>query len=141
MNDLTTAFSKLLLSDTAITDLVGSAVFADQLPQGVKSKYAIVFNTITESANDHLSGPLGFDLATVQVDCYSKTRSDANQLRLTVRGVVAGYAGTMDATYIKGISQSTGYATTTDRVLAGTDQYRFVATQDFLVSYCSMDTV
>ena len=45
--------------------------------------------------------------------------------------------GIVGTTLIKDLSRDTGIEHTTDRVSAGSDSYRFIASQDFMVTYDS----
>lgn len=99
---------------------------------------AVVLWVKSERALDTLTGPLGMDQPTIQIDCYDNNRSGASDLRLKVRDHIGGFAGVVAGVFIKGIAQDRGTVERVDRVRSGSDQYRFVAYQEFRVSYNSV---
>ena len=140
--DIMLTASKLLRSKTAITDLT-TKIFTDRLPQKIATR-AIVLWAITETAHEALDGPIGLDQATIQIDAYAAspgTRAEAQELAWTIWTQIAGYSGTTNNVHIKGVSRRSGVRCPTDRPLLGSDQYRFVATQDILFSYQSLELV
>ena len=134
--DIAVVVADLLASFTEITNIVGTRIATDRLPQAW-TEPAIVFWVISETARDSFGGPIGFDAARVQVNAYDIGRAKANHLRLIVRDAIAGYSGTNAGAYVKGVTQESGLSMVTERVAEGTDNYRFAARQDFRFSYCS----
>lgn len=134
------AVRTLLLEKQTIVDMVGTTVCNDHLPQTTQPP-AIVYSIISELANDCFDGPLGFDAARVQVDCYGKSRPESNELWQLVRGTLAGFRGVVADTFIKSVTQAGGQYYATDRAEAGTDQHRYRTIQDFFVYYHSIQTV
>ena len=138
--DLGESIRELLLGHQPIKDIVESRVYNDHLPQTSKTP-AVVLTIISEIANDCFDGPLGFDAARVQVDCYATNRPTTNELWQLCRGVLAGYRGVSADVFIKSVTQSGGQFWATDRAEAGSDIHRYRTIQDFLVYYHSITTV
>ena len=134
---IATALRTLLLNDSAVAGLVGERIIVDRYPQANEVTPAIVLWVEDEKALDALDGPLGMDQPRVRIACYAKTRTGASSLRLEVRRTLGGYSGVVGGYYIKGIAQimQRGEQYLTDRPLAGSDESRYVSTQDFRVSY------
>ena len=138
--DITAALIALLKTSTDVTDIAGQRIVSDQLPQSFPTP-AIVLWANSELAFDAIDGPLGMDQPTFRVHCYAKSRVDSAKLRLIVRDFIGGFSGLITLSdgdvFIKGIAQRTGQTQFTQRVRSGTDQYRFVASQDYRVTYDS----
>ena len=126
----------ILLADQIVSGAVKGRVIVDRLPQPSDTP-SIVLWVENERALDALDGPLGMDQPTIRVACYAKTRTGASSIRQQVRRTLGGFYGVIDGYFIKGVAQveQRGESYETDRVLLGTDQYRFVSVQDFRVSY------
>lgn len=137
MNDIGAAVIALLKSKTAITDIVGTSVFADHMPQAELSNGIVLF-VISENPQMALDGATGLDQARIQLNAFSKTRAEANRIAWTIWTELNGFAGSVSNVQVKGVSRSSGVSYRTDRVQSGSDEYRFVATQDLLFSYCSL---
>ena len=134
MSDILTAVVGILEAQSEITDLVAGRTHADRLPQGTIMP-AIALWVVNETAHDYLAGPMGLDQPVVRIECYATRRLGANTLRRLVREHLAGYSGTSDSLYIKGVAQERGQSQRTDRVGSGEDEYRYVSSQDFRVTY------
>ena len=78
------------------------------------------------------------DQPIFRIECYAQQRREATELRLLLRDHIGGFAGVVSDVFIKGIAQERGQAQRVDRVRRGTDEYQFVAAQDFRVSYNSI---
>ena len=130
------AIRTILLADQVVSGAVKGRIVTDRYPQDSQTP-SIVLWVESERALDALDGPLGMDQPKLRVACYAKTRSAASSLRQQVRRVLGGFIGVRDGYYIKGIAQieQRGESYETDRVLLGTDEYRYVSVQDFRVSY------
>lgn len=134
MPDVADEVRTLLLADATISGLVGTRVNTDFLPQG-SAMPAIVLYTVSEVSHEMLGGIVGLDRARVSIHCFAESRGAANTLWDAVRLQLACYRGTPESLYIKAINQALGHEDTVDRVEVGTDQYRFVTSQDFFVWY------
>ena len=134
--DITIAMVNLISQNSDITDRVGSRIYSDHPPENATEPYIVLW-VHRENAIDALDGPLGMDQPSMRIECCDKKRIGASSLRLLVRDHIAGFAGLVDAVHIKGIAQADGQEHITERVKIGTDQYRFVARQDYRISYDS----
>ena len=136
--DVSLAIMRLLESKSEITALVGNKIYANRLPQNAETP-SIVLWVVTETPHMHLEGAVGMDQALFQFDSNAKTQWQANELAWTIWTVLDGFQGISDSVEIKGVDRSSGLRYGTDRVEAGSDQYRFVTSQDLLITYCSKE--
>ena len=133
---LTEAIIPLLTADPVISATTGDRISSEQLPQQSEIP-AIVMRVRRQNGLDVLDGPLGLEQADYEVFCYGHSREEATSLRGEVRRVLAGFYGVSNGLHIKGVAQLMGRALDefVDRVRSGTDQYRFVAVQTYLITY------
>ena len=144
--DISVAMRELLLKNNEIGALATGGIVSDRLPQ-LKQVPLIAYWIESEFAYDALDGPLGMDQPIFRIECYADDRITSSALRLLVRNHIGGYKGVITArvgtnvysTFIKGVAQERGMVGGTDRVQIGTDQYRYIARQNFRVSYDSIE--
>ena len=136
--DISLAIKALLLRNATIAQQ--ATVVVNRLPQGITGN-AICLWVVGETPFNHLGGALGMDQARIQLDAYAEKPADSAELSWYVWRTLDGFAGVIDGVFIKGASRQTGVRQLTDRVLVGTDQYRFVSTQDFRFTYESLAKV
>ena len=134
MSDISAAIRAKLVAESSVTDEVGTRIYSDHLPQNAAMP-AITYRVISEIANEDLAGSSGLDEARIQVDCFGSTRSQANSVQRLVRSALKGFRGVVSSVYVKTINQSTGQQHLTDRPEHGTDQRRYITSQDFSVFY------
>lgn len=139
--ELIPSIRSLLLAEPEVVALVNTRISTDVLPQGA-SMPAVILNIVSDTGNDCLHGTMvGTDTATMQVDCYGITRSEAEQVWQTVRSALVGYRGVSEGTSIQAIAQSSGRQFLTDRPDMGSDSWRYRSVQDFSVTYRSVERV
>ena len=138
--DVSLAVNALLRADADLTALVGTSIYFDRLPQ-TASGNALALWVITETAHMNLARAQGLDQASVQVDAYGLSRSDANAIASAAWKALDGFQGVSAEVHVLGVSRNTGIRYTTDRVQLGTDQYRFIASQELLISYDSINLI
>ena len=138
--DISLAVRALLKGSSAITDLIADRLYSDHIPQTAPSD-GVVFWVVTENPWEHLGGSVGIDQARIQFDAFSRIRGAANEIAWTIWNQFDGYAGVSAGVQIKGVSRARGVSNLTDRTLLGSDQYRFIASQDLLFTYCSKQKV
>jgi hypothetical protein len=138
--DIDVAMRSLLLDSADLASAVGTRVYSDQLPQ-TASLPAVVFYVVSEVAEDVLSGPLGNDQARFQIDCFGRSRTEANQIWQMARVQIAGKKTVIDGVSIVAISQASGHREFTERPDMGSDFRQFVSSQDFFVRYHSLNKV
>ena len=138
--DIGLAVSSLLRSKTAITDLVGSRIYNGHVPQSAQQD-GIVWWIVTEVPWMHLGGAMGIDQARIQFDAFSMTQALSNQIAWTIWTELDGFQGVSASVHIKGLTRASGVGYRTRRVQSGTDQYRFVSSQDLTFTYCSKELI
>lgn len=134
MPDILKEVKIYLLADSTITDLVSTRIVTGHLYQG-QGLPAISLRSVGGSPHDQLVGIVPIAEARIEVDCYADSREDASEVWNRVRLRLTGYRGTPDTIYIKGITQATGDQDLSDPEEAGTDQRRYIVSQDFRVFY------
>lgn len=134
--DVTIAFAARLRAGTEITKLVGERIYANRMPQAV-AQPCLVFWSISERVWYDLQSNIGMDQATFQVDAYGTTQIEANRLAWETWRHMDGFSGIVGNVMLRDVSRSSGIIHGTDRVTAGSDQYRYIATHEYEVTYYS----
>lgn len=135
MADIAQDVVAYLLADTDVSNLVGTRVSTDHLPQG-QSMPAIVCRVIDTVPNESLATtPSSFASTRMQVDSYAENRTDANTLSEKVRLRIQNKRGDIGNSRVSAISMASGIAFEIDPVEAGTDQRRFVSSQDYMIHH------
>lgn len=79
MAEVRVALRTYLLTKSAITDIVGQRIYAQQLPQGATIP-AITMTTISESYDHDLAGLAGLVHTRIQFECLATTELVSLQL-------------------------------------------------------------
>lgn len=88
-----------LLSQTAVTDIVGTRIHPQWRPQD-GALAAITLQRISEDHVHNLEGGAGLARPRIQVDCWSSKYSEAQSLGEAVREALQGFTGTVDSVTI-----------------------------------------
>lgn len=134
MPDISAAIRTRLLANGTVAGLVGTRITSDVLPQG-SAMPAITYEVVDTLPSETLAAIADVSRARVQVDCFAASREGANALADAVRLSLQMFRGSIGDQFINGIQMVTGEIQTVDRSKAGTDQRRFITTQDFYVFY------
>lgn len=99
------ALRTLLLSKSAITNLLGAATYVCSwpVPEGWTAPY-IVLQLIVEVPEYHGANEARLTVATLQVDCYATTSLAAGAVAEQVRMVVGGYSGTIGTVKVQNMT-------------------------------------
>lgn len=92
--DARPAIRAYLLSDQAISNIVGTRVFPIQLPQGVIQP-SIVYHVIDEIESYHYQGPIGLIAARMQIDSISRSSDEAITLSTLAKERLGGFSGVL----------------------------------------------
>lgn len=122
------------LATSSVSDLVSTRMYSDVLPQSVTMP-AITYTVIDTTPNEHLTGIADVSRARIQIDCFATSRAGANALGDAVRLALEKYRGTVGTQFINEINLATGERYDIDRSETGSDQRRYISSQDFFVSY------
>lgn len=110
-------------------------MYSDVIPQKCTMP-AILYSVVDTVANEHLSGIADVSRARIQIDCFAKTRSQANSLGDAVRlALEKQNRGDNDGQFINEINLVGGEEFAFDQAESGTDQRRYITTLDFYVFY------
>lgn len=134
MPDIAASIRTRLLADASVAALVGTRIQSDVLEQG-QTLPAITYQVIDTVPNETLAAISDVSRARVQVDCFGATRGAANALADAVRLSLQMFRGLIGSQFVNGIQMPTGEIHLVDRNEAGTDQRRYITTQDFYVFY------
>jgi len=87
-----------LLSKSSITNLVGTRVFPDYIPQKNSTYPAIVYQIISDTPEHTLAGAAGYTGTRVQLDVYAATSLVRAQVVEALRNVLQGFPPTSTLT-------------------------------------------
>ena len=137
MVDVTQAFYDRIVTSTVVMGIIGNRLYNDAPPETMTPP-ACIFWKITDRVFASLGGAIGMDQATFQVDAYGRTRTEADNLAWELWTYLDGFIGFQGNVLIKDISRGEGGVIHSfDPVSGGTDQRRFIASQDFVLTYDS----
>jgi hypothetical protein len=138
--EITLAVKGRLLSSPSITDLVGAQVFVNRLPQDVEGS-AIILWLVTGSPWNALDRSIGTDQSLIQIDSYGDSPGAAGSIGWQVWQTLDGAIGVFAGVSIIGAARESGPRQGSERPLAGTQQYRFISSQDFRFTFRSIEKV
>lgn len=87
----------LLAGTAGVTSLISTRIYPNHAAQNAGSRY-VVYQRVTTEVRRHLKGASNLKRATIQVDSYGSTYSEAKELGDAVRAAISenGYSGTWD---------------------------------------------
>lgn len=140
MADVASAVRTFILNNTgaSITDLVATRIYPDDLPQGAQLP-AIVYNKISTN-HEHVTaggwGLAGFATCRLEMECFSATRSQANNLaELLKRAIIGSLRGVYGGINFFDASVGAGQRTFVEQPTDGSDERRYVTAIEFLISF------
>ena len=92
----------ILTGDAGVAALVGSKIYWSEVPQG-KKRPLVCLHLVSETNNHTMGGTVDLEDATVQVDCWGNTLTDALAVSEAVKAVLDGYSGTVSSTVFQGV--------------------------------------
>jgi len=96
------AIVSILSNASAVTGIVASNIFPIFVPQPAKDNLpAITYQQISGPRDHVMSGPTGLVDARFQINCWSKTYKESEELANAVRTTLDGYADTVLGTEIQ----------------------------------------
>lgn len=135
--DIGTAVRQYLLTRDRVSEVVGTRIYTDVLPKEATLP-CIVYFVVTGRSEEHLLGASGMAHTTIQFDCYATTRAAANNLAERMRTAplvgLRGRIGT-PSIFVYGINLSGPARYSPDTPTDGSDEYRYLNSQDFLFSH------
>lgn len=87
-----TAIDSLLINNTAITDLIGDKLYS-QVREQTDGLPAITYQVISGIRNFDMTGPNGFVVGRIQINCFAATILASRQLAAVVRVALSGFKG------------------------------------------------
>jgi hypothetical protein len=134
MYDVAQSIRAYLLTKTAITDVVGQRIYADQLPQNATLP-AIEMAVISDVPEMQLSDITGLTKARIQFVCFATTRRITRQISQAIRTCgVAAIKGLYSGVWIKGVAVDGSFDATIPPS-DGNDIHRYLTTVDLVVDY------
>ncbi len=129
MADITKAITIHLNSITAIDDLVNKRITPDTKPQNSEFPAISIFAASGDSVQD-LDGGSGIANDTIQIDCWSESRTEANDLAELIRAELVGFRGTMGGIFVEGVTITSKVDDTEDPV-EGSNNYVYKRIFDY----------
>lgn len=100
MSNIRGAIRSLVLADSGVSNLIGTRMHIDKLPQDWTSP-AIRYSVISSPREHNLTGPVGRADRRIQIDCYSlSSKSEAVDVAEAVREAIDGVRTTQDGVKI-----------------------------------------
>lgn len=138
MADIASAVRTYLLTKSAITDLVSTRIYPDDLPQGATLP-AIVYNKISTNHEHVVAG--GWGLAgmancRLEMECFSSTRSQANSLADLIKNNTIGQLrGVYGGVNVFDATMGAGQRTFVDQPTDGSDERRYCSVIELMISF------
>ena len=102
MSIIEEAIRDKLLDDSAVSGLVGTRIFANELPQ--KPTYpALVYEKVDAERDFTMEGPSGFVITTIEIKAYAKSKSGVKDLETKIRQALNGKTAIVLGVKIQGI--------------------------------------
>lgn len=138
MADVASAVRTYLLTKSAITDLVSTRIYPDDLPQAAQMP-AIVYNKISTN-HEHVTGNswglAGFAMCRLEFECFSSTRSQANNLAdLLKSNIIGSLRGVYGGINFFDATVGAGQRTFVEQPTDGSDERRYVSVIEFMISF------
>lgn len=135
MTDIAVAVRGYLLDQTDLTDIIGTRMYTDSLPQGATLP-AVEMDKLFTTHEFQLSDFAGLAHCRLQFRCYGLTRLVANSIAEAIRasGIVT-QKGTTNGVDIRGCRVEEGMTYKVDVPRDGSDERRYVATIDLMIDY------
>ncbi len=99
---LETGIKTYLLQYSALTALISDRLHPEVLPQS-PTLPAVVYQMLPAVADYSHDGDSGLDQVRVQFKCWSKTPTEAANLRDILRRALSGYSGAMGTETVPGV--------------------------------------
>lgn len=136
------AFCEYLLARSAVTALIGSGAATRLWPDVIPQTYSVeqgpcaTYQIISTNEQHYLLDRTGFVQSRMQITTTAKTRKSANETARAIKncGLTAlkGLSGGVD---FRGISIEDGVRSYVEPPQDGTQEYRYLAEFDLMVSY------
>jgi hypothetical protein len=128
-------FVTYLLTKSAITDLVGTRIFVDKLPESITTRPSVTAQRISTVHQRHLGGESGIATDRIQVDVWGATSATTDAVAEAIRIAIDGQGPlTMGTTAVVrpfDDGESSSYSTSVD----ASDQGEHRVTQEWIVWY------
>ncbi len=133
--DIAYTIDRLMAADTNITNFVSTRIYTDVLPQRATMP-AITYFVVDSQPNEHLLGIADVTRALIQIDAFSDSRQQANEIADAIRLCLETmHRGDNDGQFINTISLTSGERHLIDDPEDGSDHRRYITSQDFTVFY------
>ena len=135
MADIAESVRLYLVAKTAITNLIGTRIYPDIVEQNATLP-AVSISKISTRHEHTLSDFAGVAHCRLQFDCYSNTRTQANEVAETIRtsGIIK-QKGLTHGTDIRGARMEDGARYEIDYSNEASDDHRYVTSFDLVIDY------
>lgn len=118
----------------AVADIVVDRIRPGRLNQGEVTP-AIAYSVILGDDAPALSGVSNTSRIIVQIDCYAERMATASVLAKLLRSELRTWRGITDEIFINECSLSSGPRHGYDNPSPGSDEYRYIVSQDFQIFF------
>ncbi len=124
-----------LRADTNITALVGNNIFADYPPQGVVEPFLVLTILSGQAFGTVDNCPVRAYSARLEIDVLGVTRSQTEEIIEAVEDSIDGFTSADSTHPIQGITVNNGLDWELLTPKDGSDERRFLCSQDFEIHY------
>ena len=135
MADVVSAVRTYLLSQSAVTDIIGQRMYFDVLQQNCTLPAATISKT-SESHEHEISDRAGHVKTRLQITCHADLRLTANALAEAIyTSGIAAVKGVTNSVNIRGVTVEDGQRNYVVYDADGGDDHQYVTEFDLMVSY------
>ncbi len=124
-----------LRADTNITALIGNNIFADYPPQGVVEPFLVLTILSGQAFGTVDNCPVRAYSARLEIDVLGVTRSQTEEIIEAVEDSIDGFTSADSTHPIQGITVNNGLDWELLTPKDGSDERRFLCSQDFEIHY------
>lgn len=129
-----------LQTKSAVTDLIGTRMYPDVLPENVTLPACTYWTFSSEPLTEVQADKTGVAMSRVQIDCYATTRAGAVALADAIRlAPMQGHRGTVGSSFVQHVIAEDVMSFGRDQPTDGSAEWRYIASQDYVVIHSSTD--
>lgn len=98
--DIYDAIVARLKATTALTALIGTRIYPDEIPQG-KLHPAVFYMTVSDTKDHFLTGMSNLESPNIQITTYADTKDGAADVAEAIKTAINGYQGTLSGITIQ----------------------------------------
>jgi hypothetical protein len=136
MADVAASVRQWLVSQSSVSTLIGQRMYREKIPQDATLPCVTLTKISTLHEHKLTTGLAGLARARLQFDAYGSTPASANAVAEAIKDCgLMTLRGTTNGVYVNNVELESGQRTFIDSDDPGSDDSRFVVSQDFMVYY------